>query len=170
MRNSNKSNTILLSIVLLILLSSSHFLMAEEESLRPKLAQIHDIRDTLQLAKSQQLPILIMFGSEECPFCYLLREDFLVPMIISGDYVEKVILREVHVSYSEYIIDISGKKISTREFANRYAVKIFPTTVLIDEQATSLVNPILGVTTPSLFGGTLDDAIDKAFTLMRKNT
>ena len=141
---------------------------AQEENQRPKLPIVHDMRDTAQLAKSRQLPVLIMFGSDECPFCYLLREDFLVPMIISGDYVDKVILREIHVSYSETMIDLSGEKITTREFASRYDVKLFPTTVLMDEHAKPLVNNIIGITTPSLFGGTLDDTIDEAFLLMRK--
>lgn len=163
-------HTLLFSVVLMILSFYRSNLMAEEESIRPKLPQIHDIRDTAQLAVTQQLPILIMFGTEECPYCYLLREDFLIPMIISGDYANKVILREIHVSYRGSLIDFSGKKVTAREFANRYKVKIFPTTVLIDAHGKKLVKNIIGITTPSLFGGTLDDSIGKAYSMLIKNS
>ena len=163
-------NMRLFAVLLTLFCFFSPVLAAQELNIRPKLPQVHDIRETVQLAKSRQLPILIMFASEECPFCYLLREDFLVPMIISGDYTDKVILREIHVSYGDSMIDFSGKKITTRAFAERYKVRLFPTTVLIDVQGKPIVDNIIGITTPSLFGGTLDDTIDKAFSIVRNNS
>ncbi|MBE9526263.1 MAG: thioredoxin fold domain-containing protein [Proteobacteria bacterium] len=162
--------SLIFSLLIFVLSLSQSVSMADEVIQRPELPQIHDIRDTLQLAKAQKLPILIMFGSEECPFCYLLREDFLVPMIISGDYVDKVIMREIYVSYGRKIIDFSGKTITTREFANRYKIRLFPTTVFLDSGGKPLVKNILGVTTPSLFGGTLDDTIDEALSIVKEKT
>ena len=163
-----KTNYSLLLSLLILILSLYHTVsMAEEVTQRPKLPQIQDIRDTLQLAKARQLPILIMFGSEECPFCYLLREDFLVPMIISGDYVNKVIMREIYVSSGRKIIDFTGQTVTTREFANRYKVRLFPSTVFLDSRGNILVKNIIGITTPSLFGGTLDDTIDEVLSIVQ---
>ena len=51
-----------------------------------------------------------MFGTDECPYCKLLKEDFLIPMLISGDYTDKVILREAHIAAGAIITDFSGKK------------------------------------------------------------
>jgi len=164
------SRGLLFSLLIFVLSLSHSASMAAEVTQRPKLPQIHDIRDTLQLAKAQKLPVLIMFGSEECPFCYLLREDFLVPMIISGDYIDKVIMREIYVSYERKMIDFSGKTITTRKFANRYKIRLFPTTVFLDSGGNTLVKNIIGVTTPSLFGGTLDDTIDEALSIVKEKT
>ena len=160
------------SLLLCFLIFSlySRFLLAEENSIRPKLPQIQDLRNTAQLSQTKNLPILIMFGTDECPYCERLREEFLVPMIISGDYVSKVILREVHIGYNSSLIDFSGKKMSTRQLARQYGVKLFPTTIFIDSYGTPLVESIIGITTPSLFGGTLDDQIDKALVLLRKKS
>ena len=159
------------SIFIILLLSFySHLLLAghKSDSHRPELVKIKDLRDTAKLAQSRNLPILIMFGTDECPYCRMLKEDFLIPMLISGDYTDKIIIREAHISYGADIIDFSGKKISIGEFSARYGVTLFPTMVFIDSTGLVLVKKIIGITTPSLFGGTLDDSIDKALLLIKK--
>jgi len=153
-------------IQLLILIFIFYSTLVWAESKRPELPKIYDLRNTAKLSQQKQIPILVMFGTDECPFCERLREEFLIPMIISGDYTDKVILREVHLGYNNYLIDFSGKKISTNQLAHRYGVRLFPTTILIDSHGKQLVESILGITTPSLFGGTLDDSIDKALLLL----
>ena len=162
----------LIALLFLFLCLCSHFILAGHNAHtdRPKLQAITDVRDTARQAEAQNLPILIMFGADECPYCELLKEDFLIPMIISGDYTDKIILREVHISSQSGIIDFSGRKISVSEFARRYKVRLFPTMVFIDSNGQMLVENIIGITTPSLFGGTLDDKIYKAFSHLRRNT
>jgi len=135
----------------------------------PKLKKVNDLRETAQLAKAKNLPILMMFGTNECPYCELLKEDFLIPMIISGNYKDKIIFREIHIAAYADLIDFSGKKITVGELSQRYGVTMFPTTVFIDSNGQPLVKNIIGITTPSLFGGTLDDQIDKAFSVLKKN-
>ncbi len=169
----NKKTNLLIFIILLTsfynhLLQASHDADTGSHATRPELIKIKDLRETASLAQSRQLPILIMFGTDECPFCELLKEDFLIPMIISGDYTDKIILREAHIGYGAQIIDFSGKKISIGEFSARYGVTLFPTTIFIDSKGQVLTEKIIGITTPSLFGGTLDDHIDEAFMFVRK--
>ncbi len=163
--------THLKTLLFLFLCAYSHFVLAAHSahSGKAKLKQITDIRDTARQAEAQNLPILMMFGADECPYCELLKEDFLIPMIISGDYKDKIIFREVYISSPSGIIDFSGKKISIRKFARRYNIRLFPTMVFIDSNGQILVENIIGITTPSLFGGTLDDQIDRAFGRLRKN-
>ena len=139
----------------------------QADSSRPELPSISDVRQEAKLSAQQRLPILIMFGTESCPFCQLLKEDFLIPMIISGDYTDRVILRQLYVSDGRAIIDFSGRRISAEAFAQRYKVRLFPTTVLVDHRGQPLVKNIVGVTTPALFGGTLDDAIAEALAVLR---
>lgn len=150
------------------LLSANHHSDGESTSHRPELIKIKDIRDTARLAQAKKLPILIMFGTDECPYCRLLKEDFLIPMLISGDYTDKVIIREAHVSARADIIDFSGNKISISKFSARYKVTLFPTMIFIDSKGEVLVKKIIGITTPSLFGGTLDNSIDEALLLVSK--
>ena len=135
---------------------------------RPELIQLSDLRPIAKQAKASKLPILIMFGTDECPYCEMLKEEFLIPMLISGDYEDKVIIREAHIASGKSIINFSGKKISTDEFSEHYGVTLYPTMVLIDHDGTQVVEKIIGITTPSLFGGTIDDRIDQALRLTSK--
>jgi len=89
-------------IQLLILIFIFYSTLVWAESKRPELPKIYDLRNTAKLSQQKQIPILVMFGTDECPFCERLREEFLIPMIISGDYTDKVILREVHLGYNNY--------------------------------------------------------------------
>ncbi len=170
----NKKTSLLIFFILLTsfysyLLLANHDADTGSHATRPELIKIKDLRETARLAQSRQLPILIMFGTDECPFCELLKEDFLIPMIISGDYTDKIILREAHIGYGgAQIIDFSGKKITIGEFSARYGVTLYPTTIFIDSKGQVLTEKIIGITTPSLFGGTLDDRIDEAFMFVRK--
>jgi thioredoxin-related protein len=150
--------------ILLFLSLYSHCLFAE----RPKLTHLKDARITAQLAQANKLPILIMFGTDHCPYCKMLKEEFLIPILISGDYTDKVIIREAHVSAGSTLIDFSGKTVTISEFILQYGVRLFPTMVFVDSDGKPLVEKIIGITTPSLFGGTLDDHIDRALALTRK--
>ncbi len=152
-------------LLFLLVFSGNNTVQADNS--RPELPSISDARQEAKRSEQQQLPILIMFGTESCPFCHLLKEDFLIPMIISGDYTDKVILRQLYITDGKDIIDFSGQRVSADAFAQRYKVRLFPTTVLVDHRGQPLVKNIVGVTTPSLFGGTLDDAIDEALTVLR---
>jgi len=157
-----------LTSLLLVLLFSFYTQLIQanhnssHKSTRPTVEKIKDLRKTARLAQEKSLPILIMFGTDGCPYCRLLKEDFLIPMLISGDYQDKVIIREAHISPRESIIDFQGKKISIGEFSQRYKVTLFPTMAFVDSTGQPLIKNIIGVTTPSLFGGTLDDSIDQA--------
>ncbi|MCP3850415.1 MAG: thioredoxin fold domain-containing protein [Gammaproteobacteria bacterium] len=162
-----------LTSLLLILLFSFYTQLIQanhnssHKSPRPTVEKIKDLRKTARLAQEKSLPILIMFGTDGCPYCRLLKEDFLIPMLISGDYQDKVIIREAHISPGESIIDFQGKKISIGEFSQRYKVTLFPTMAFVDNTGQPLIKNIIGVTTPSLFGGTLDDSIDQAHMMVK---
>jgi len=164
-----KKFPVIFIIIILLLSFNNSLLLASHtsgsHSHRPELIKIKDIRDTAKLAQSHKLPILIMFGTDECPYCKQLKEDFLIPMLISGDYTDKIIIREAHIASGVSITDFSGKIISTGEFSTRYGVTLFPTMVFVDANGRVLIENIIGITTPSLFGGTLDDSIDEALLL-----
>jgi len=123
---------------------------------------IDDIRQESQLAQQNNRPILIIFSSDYCPFCELVKEDFLKPMLISGDYTDRVIIREVNIDAGTTLVDFNGQNISSDSFAYRYHVSLFPTMVMLNYQGKTLSHRILGVNTPEMFGGRIDQMIEVA--------
>ena len=41
-------------------------------------------------AQQRQLPILLAFSADDCSYCELLEEDFLQPMLLGGEYQDRV--------------------------------------------------------------------------------
>ena len=113
------------------------------------LTQLEDIREFAQLATQKNLPILLMFSTDGCPYCEMLKEDFLIPMTISGAYNDKVIIIEVHIAYMRSITYFDGKSIGTEELAQQYRVSVYPTMVFIDAKGRPLADSIVGINTPS---------------------
>ncbi|WP_198262465.1 thioredoxin family protein [sulfur-oxidizing endosymbiont of Gigantopelta aegis] len=163
-------NTLLMTLILLLSLLAPLILADHKtttEMHRPSIVPISNLAQLATLAKKRQLPILLLFSTEGCPYCEQIKEEFLVPMLISGEYTHRVIIRELEVADETDIIDFSGKKITSYAFSRRYKVRLFPTTAFIDHQGTALTENIIGINTPSLFGGTLDDHIDDALSLVK---
>ena len=129
---------------------------------------IKDLRKEASYAGEKRLPILVMFSSDHCSYCIRIEEDFLKPMHSGGYYNEKVIIRRVKLG-GDSISDFDGSLISASELAQRYNVNVTPTLVFIDTQGRQLTQKLVGLTTPELYGGYLDTAIDTSLDRLRRN-
>ena len=144
--------------------------VAIERNTAVEVQQIGDLRDEARLSSDKKLPILVMFGAEHCSYCVRLEEDFLKPMIISGDYTDKVLIRRIDLDSSQSVRDFDGKQVTPAELASRYHVSLTPTVVFLDQHGNQLAQKMVGLTTPDYYGGYLDAAIDSALDLLRRNT
>lgn len=123
-----------------------------------------------QQADLQKMPILLMFAADFCAYCERLEEDFLRPMLRSGDYEDKVLIRKLHIDSEERVRDFHGDEVSPAEIAEQYAVTVTPTVVFIDGDGVELAPKRVGLTTPDFYGGYLDDSINQALNILRRNT
>jgi len=128
------------------------------------LPQATDLQALGEQARSRNLPLLVMFSSAHCPYCMVVREEFLKPMLRSGDYTDKVIMVEVEADETP-ITDFDGQTRSALDVAQRYDATLSPTVVFLDPQGNELAPRLVGITTVDFYGGELDEAIDLA--LMR---
>ncbi len=129
--------------------------------------EITDLRNEAAQARAKRLPILVMFSSDYCPYCSVVKNDFLKPMMFSGDYEQKILFRVLELRAGADVIDFDGKKVNVWEFADRYKVRVTPTLVFIDYQGKPMAQKMVGLTTPDFFGGYLDNAITTAYDHVR---
>jgi thioredoxin-related protein len=120
-----------------------------------------------QLAHNRQLPILLVFSAIECGYCELLEEEFLQPMLLGGEYRDKIIIRKLLLDNGSRLSDFSGKPIDATRLSDRYQVYVTPTLLFVDEKGTELAERMVGINTPELFGGYLDDCIETAWLMIR---
>ncbi len=114
--------------------------------------------------KSQEksLPILMMFSIDDCPYCEKVKNDILKPMMKSGKYKTKVIIRHLNTSKNLDMIDFANEKSSPQELASFYGVNFFPTIVFLNHKGQPLSGHIVGIANEDYYWYDLDIAIKTA--------
>lgn len=120
-----------------------------------------DLQADAAQARARGVPLLLMFTLDDCPYCMVVREEFLDPMQRNDNYRKKVLMRILKMD-AGYVTDFDGKRIAVDDLALRYAASVAPTVVLLDHQGKLLTERLLGLTTPDFYGGYLDEAIEQS--------
>lgn len=118
-------------------------------------------------ALARQLPILLAFSADVCSYCKLLEEDFLQPILLSGDYDDSIIIRKLILDDASYVVDFSGRQTETTRLSDHYRVFVTPTILFVDGNGRELAERMIGINTPELFGGYLDTCIETALAGIR---
>ena len=129
------------------------------------------VADNLQLdgrqALARQLPILLTFSADDCSYCELLEEDFLQPMLLSGEYEDSVIIRKLILDNGSSVTDFSGQPTAVTRLSDHYRVFVTPTILFVDSNGRELAERVVGINTPELFGGYLDACVETALASIR---
>ena len=113
-------------------------------------------------ANTKGLPVLLVFSAEHCAYCELLENEIIKPMILSGDYQNRVLIYKVMIDDSNQLRDFNGMSVSAEELAQHYGVYVTPTMLFLDSRGKELSERILGINTVEMFGGLVDQAINIA--------
>jgi len=130
--------------------------------------QATDLRAEAERASALKVPLLLMFSAEHCPYCMRMEDEFLGPMIISGDYEDKVLIRKLELGGGT-LRDFDGKTVTVDALAERYTVFVTPTLVFLDPAGHQLTDKMVGLTTPDFFGGYLDASIDTSLSRLGRS-
>ena len=152
----------LLVIVCSLLLIGSAGTGSAVERPKVKVRITTDLQKLGQMSRKRRLPVLLVFSAAHCPYCELLEAEILKPMLISGDYTNKVIIRKLMIDSGDTIIDFSGKKISADSFMTRHGVYVTPTILFLGPKGTELAKRLIGINTVEMFGGDVDNAINSS--------
>lgn len=123
-----------------------------------------------QTMRNKGTVLLVIFTRPDCPYCDRLMAEYLIPMQRNKSYQTRVLMRQIEVGGEDPLIDFSGKPITHAQFAARSRAALTPTIKLFDASGVELSNPIIGYTTPDLYGGYLDQAIDEAYLKSRQRS
>lgn len=122
----------------------------------------NDLQKDSAQCVDKQLPILLMFSAEDCPYCVTVEEEFLKPMMISGDYTDKVLIRKVMLDVHPDAIGFDGGELNPASLASQYSVFATPTVVLVDDQGKEIAERLVGINTVDYYGAYLDQSIEQA--------
>lgn len=146
----------------LLIAACSLFLLPGLQASEVEIPALHNLQADGQTSQQKQLPIVVLFSATHCGYCSIIKEEFLKPMLISGDYTDKAMIRVIEIDSSDELLDLDGQPISAEAFADRYDIYLTPTLAFFDAQGRELAPRMVGVTTVDYYGGYLDAAINES--------
>jgi len=147
-------------LILLLLWSFSVSADSDDDEVYPYVAIKYetDFAQLAKIAREENKIIMLEVSASYCEYCELLEEEFIKPMLRSGDY-NNVLIRKIEMDSAIEIKDFSGDASSPEEFTYALKVKITPTLLFFDGNGNEVAQRILGINSLDLYGGYLDDAI-----------
>ena len=119
-------------------------------------------------ASKKQIPVLMFFSMQHCPYCIEVEEDYLKPMLRNSEYDSKVIIRKVKIDGIGIVHDFNGKERDPAEFSEEYNVSMVPTLVLVNSKGKKIAPAIIGIRNSHYYSSELDDAIDASTKKIRE--
>jgi thioredoxin-related protein len=129
---------------------------------RVQVQTLTNLQADASMAQRQRTPILIALFASYCEYCQRVEQEFLRPMLLSGEYRDKVIIRKLETDSHSYFTGLDGKPVKAGQFSYRYDAYLAPTLIFIDHHGNELTERMIGLTTPEMYGGYLDNAVDQA--------
>lgn len=118
-----------------------------------------DFAADARLAQIGRIPILVAITRDDCSYCLTLKRDILLPMLRSGDYKKRVIMRELNIDSAAKIKTFDFDHLSSLAWAQQYKATFTPTVLLLDHTGKEVAKRLVGINTVSMYGWYLDEAI-----------
>lgn len=124
------------------------------------LTMVEDLRAESAQAEAGGKPLVLMFSLPECPYCKVVRRNYLLPMIREAGN-DPPQIRELSMTGRQAIKDFDGMVTTPTAIAKRYGVKVAPTLVFVNAAGDMLIDPLVGGD-HAFFSVYLDRAFDES--------
>jgi len=129
------------------------------------LAQPHDkslpvpdaLGDELARALARKEPLVVMVSLQGCPFCKVVRENYLLPLQHAGLPVVQVDMRE-----RRRVTDFNGRALSHDDLIRQWGVRIAPTVLFFGPDGQEVAARLNGAYLPDFYGAYLDEQLAQA--------
>ena len=155
-------------LIFSLILGFSTFTSSMADESDDTIITAQDLEALGEQAHERKLPILIMFTQTECSYCTIMEEDYLRPMLLSGEYTDKVIIRKIKIDEYDTLTNFDGSRIEADKLPGHYRAWVTPTLVFLNGDGKEIAPKLVGIGTEGFFAKDIDNAIDAA--LMHLNS
>ena len=157
----NRTMKFLIRSLFLLLTLNTVSAIASDDGIVSALMEESNFQQLGKTMKEKSLGLVLMLHAEHCPYCELMEDEILSPMVKSGEYDKKVLIRKLQIDEARDIVNFSGDSVEPSYFSDKYKAYVTPTLVFLDYQGNERVTQMVGINTVEMFGGYLDIEIDK---------
>ena len=109
---------------------------------------------SLTQALQQKQPLVVMVSLHGCPFCKVVRENYLQPLRALGLQVVQIDMRD-----SRTLHDFDGAVLTQDAWVRKQGIKIAPTVLFFGSQGREVASRLKGAYLPDFYGAYLDDQL-----------
>jgi len=109
-------------------------------------------------ALARGLPLTVMVSLPGCPFCKVVRDQHLAPLLQS----RAAAVVQVDMGSPLALLDWAGQPVSHAEQVRRWAVKVAPTVLFFGRQGNEVAERLVGSLLPDFYGAYLMQRLEIA--------
>jgi len=112
---------------------------------------------SLEQALQAKQPLVVMVSLHGCPFCKVVRENYLHPLRATGLQVVQIDMRNPRV-----LVDFDGSSLTQDAWVKKQNIKLAPTVLFFGAQGREVASRLKGAYLPDFYGAYLDDQLAAA--------
>jgi len=120
-----------------------------------------DLQKDAAVSARDQRPLVLMFRSENCPYCRIVSR-YLLPLADDPEWRDKILLRVVDIDSNQALVDVNGKQVTHSGFARAEGVAFVPVVRFAGPAGQRLAPDLVGLGLEDFYLSYLTAAIDKA--------
>jgi len=109
---------------------------------------------SLEQALQVKQPLVVMVSLHGCPFCKVVRENYLHPLRTSGLQVVQIDMRN-----SRALVDFDGGSLTQDAWVKKQGIKLAPTVLFYGAQGREVAARLKGAYLPDFYGAYLDEQL-----------
>ena len=109
---------------------------------------------SLEQALQAKQPLVVMVSLHGCPFCKVVRENYLQPLRASGLQVVQVDMRD-----NRALSDFDGASLTHDAWVRKQGIKLAPTVLFFGAQGREVAARLKGAYLPDFYGAYLDEQL-----------
>ena len=112
---------------------------------------------SLEQALQAKQPLVVMVSLHGCPFCKVVRENYLHPLRATGLQVVQIDMRNPRM-----LVDFDGSSLTQDAWVKKQNIKLAPTVLFFGAQGREVASRLKGAYLPDFYGAYLDDQLAAA--------
>ncbi|TXT38130.1 MAG: hypothetical protein FD135_3088 [Comamonadaceae bacterium] len=129
----------------------------------PSLPNPSSLADELASALQKSMPLMVMVSLEGCPFCKVVREHYLLPLMRE----EHVPIVQINMRDPQVLLDFERKSQTQASLITRWNVSVAPTVLFFGRHGAEVAERLVGGSIPDYYGAYLDDRLKLARAAVR---
>ena len=135
-------------------LAGASLCVTQAEAADKSLPSTSSLPDALTKALQTKQPLVVMVSLHGCPFCNVVRENYLRPLYDAGLPVVQIDMRDARM-----LLDIDGNTLSQEAWIKKRGIKLAPTVLFLGAQGLEVADRLKGAYLPDFYGAYLDEQL-----------